>query len=510
MVAVGDKRFFTVATKLSNQFARMGMTMDQGSEALAELMDIQRLSGLAYSASQDQLIQSNEQMLRLMQSQAILTGRSIKQQQADLKAAAERASFRLLLAGKDAKTQAAAETMLKKFTDMGMDAASASGLVMEAMTGTATRAGAQSRLVYGQETGDTAVGLARQAIEGQMSPEEINKTIGPAFENMKEEIKSHIQEIAPTLAYAFEQGKFTEIATAAAHAFDIAAASTMGDPERLKVMREQAQKALEGSNVLGDTATNLNTAVNNASQAMGTIKAAVFDSAKPALDALASSILKLSEISLTAAQKFETLPGWERAGLGIGLPVAASTAAGAYSAYRMGKAAKNLPNVGAEVGSTARLGSRAVRGLAKGAGIGLAAEAGDMALEYLAPEFAKSTAGLVTSGALQGAALGATLGSFIPVIGTGIGAGIGALGGGLYSYLTAPSEPKAAPGAISNDYQAGTASSLLQNTFANMDASLKTLVDQLSENGPLYKILMQLSEDTRDGHRRLVIAVNNS
>jgi hypothetical protein len=278
----GETEFFSTVGRMSNTFSRFGMTMDQGAETLAELMDMQRLSGSLMEASQAQIIEANTVMLNQMQSQARLTGVSLRRQMEEQRRVAERTEIRLLslrLTDEQREQQRRATAAL---TTTGMSSDAISGLVMQALTGQVTQAGAAAQQVLGPQ-------LSQQLMDVITSGGDVQALLNQR--EFADALRVNIERLAPGLAAASAAGlggQVAVIADSAARMTEYVYALQSG--RRILpgggTREEQAAAALRGDPIIASSTREYFNTVNNVSVSLGKLEATVMEAVEPAMRAL--------------------------------------------------------------------------------------------------------------------------------------------------------------------------------------------------------------------------------
>jgi hypothetical protein len=515
LVAVGEKNFFAATDRMGATFKRLALTGDQGAEIQAELTDQMRTTGSLFNMTQEQYTGALENSLRMMQQQNILTGKSIKQQLAERKALAERASFQALIAGQKPEEQERLTNIFKTLATR-MSTEQAMGIMLQSQGVGGTKGFGQAQL---------AMGGTAQEIAGQIGAGVDLQNLEPLLNEAGSKIEKFGQEWGRTISISLEKGisnPLTEAFTGTLpglRTFQTAMAA-LADPEKA----EQARKAQEGVDILGKKTQFMYDTLFDISKKIAKVEASAFEIVSEGIDKVLNSIIKAADklnnstISETKDSLSELL-GSDTGILGIVGAAATTIGAGAAALLKGGTAATGA-GAGGAVGWASKL--------AKGGGIGTAATLGAEGLEWLAPEFAGTRMGGAATGALKGAGYGALFGSIVPGLGTGIGAAAGgAIGGVLGSFyggtptaqdlkqqeiqaaaaaqvargvpLTAPTLP--AQGALSQEQatalEAYTTGVLIPKYTELMQRGL----DQRNEE--LRKVLEEINSNTERVHRAI-------
>jgi DNA-binding TFAR19-related protein (PDSD5 family) len=487
MIVQGETRFFRSMEDLSRTFANLGLNSSQGSEAMLELMELQRMSGELFMISERDRIAANVQSLQLMQAEAILTGKSVQRQREEQRRIQESQRLQILqatLTPEQLAQQRLASTQLGR---MGIPTEVIEGLLMESITGAATRVSGQARLSYGPVVEEVLQQIRRgQAGEiGNLPQRERLLTYqerllqGGAAAALAygQRSQDFVAQIAPVL----QQGRM----------------ALRGEPDNQRERQARAEAMARGEQVLADQTVNLYNTQNQLAVATGRAEAALIRLAEHAINPLMSSISSLAT-SINSLAGSTSLGGAGNAIIGLAQnPLLQAGLAGgagllglrAYRALRAGNASTlgqppTVPGMASSAGA-ARPDMGSMRGgLAGVAGMGAGYLAGSMG----APTWA--------SGALTGAGTGAMIGSIIPGIGTGIGAALGAALGGAYGYFG----------------QEGTATAVAGGTqMPDMTASMNRLNTTMSQglgpDGSVVRALMDLKSAIENSERAVVTAI---
>jgi hypothetical protein len=301
----GPKNFFGTVGKMGGTFAKFGMTMDQGAESLADLMDMQRLSGALYSNSQEELATANEHMLGLLNQQARLTGVSVKRQLEEQKKVAEQANLQVLLSAKGPQARMEAQSVETKLLAEGFSGEEVTGLITEMLGGPMGKATARLRRLYGPAIEQTISGGA-QAFAG--GGEEL---LDQARDTLAKALPVAIAR-AQTSAFASGAGvdiRNKEDLDSIARMYRASGPSTQGtNAQAVKTDADRAQDANAG---LTASTLNLFNATNDLTQAMGKTEGMIAKTlaSTGAIDGLTSSLGYLAKNANALTDSLRTWDG---------------------------------------------------------------------------------------------------------------------------------------------------------------------------------------------------------
>lgn len=260
----GEQQFFSTVGSMSSTFARFGMTMDQGAETLAELMDQQRITGSLFTMSQQEIIQANTTQLNQMQAISRLTGVSIRQQMEERRRISERQSMRAMAAQLQGPELARFEAMRNALTSAGVQEDAAAGILLQQFGKGATRAGAMGE----QALGPQGMAIIRQAMEtGDASLIQRNAAV---FEQASREMLDRLPAIVGEMG-----GRGAELQAMALAILERARPAALGATAEQR-QAEAARIAAGGAVTQPGTQAYFET-VNNTQIAMGRLQSTVVD-----------------------------------------------------------------------------------------------------------------------------------------------------------------------------------------------------------------------------------------
>ena len=439
--AVGEQKFFQNIENSSRLFARLGMTQTEGMRSMAELDEMRRLSGLAYMQSDEDRTRTNEELVTLMQSQATLTGISVRRQREESRRVQQSEKLRFLQAGMSREQLEAQEQARTRMVSMGMSADLIEATIIEGMTGVASRQSALARTTLGPEYERmiAAVQEGRYADIGTLQQRESIGRVATEFAQQQRGVA-----FAPS-----EAGRMmvTQVVGAREANVPIFQAGP-GREADLARRREMSQRILRGEEVMDEATRGYFNTVNQTAVAMGRAEALVMRLADPVITGLMSS---LSGLSTYINNMIGGAAGLSNTALYSGLLGAAGVGlAGAVGGSRLLQmfrggavpgagvmtplvptAGATAPGVGAGVGAGAGAVARGL-GMIGGLGRGLGVAGGALGLgagayqASTAQDFGSRMMGVGTT-ALSGAAMGAMFGVPGAIIGGAAGLGVGLL-----------------------------------------------------------------------------------
>lgn len=310
LVAVGEKNFFAATDRMGATFKRLALTGDQGAEIQAELTDQMRTTGSLFNMTQEQYTGALENSLRMMQQQNILTGKSIKQQLAERKALAERASFQALIAGQTPEEQERLTNIFKTLANR-MSTEQAMGIMLQSQGVGGTKGFGQAQL---------AMGGTAQEIAGQIGAGVDLQNLEPLLNEAGSKIEKFGQEWGRTISISLEKGisnPLTEAFTGTLpglRTFQTAMAA-LADPEKA----EQARKAQEGVDILGKKTQFMYDTLFDISKTIAKVEASAFEIVSAGIDKVLNSIIKAADQInakgiLDTAQGIAAMPGAQSLG----------------------------------------------------------------------------------------------------------------------------------------------------------------------------------------------------
>jgi tellurite resistance protein len=511
LLITGEKKFFDTVGAMTGTFSKFGMTIDQGAESLGELMEIQRASGFLYNASQQDLIEANTKLITQFESQARLTGISVKRQMEQQKQVAEQAQLRILTQGLSKEQRERITDLNGQLSSRGFSTEQITGILKEAITGVATESSGRLRSIAGSSA-DVLVSNARQAINGG------NTDISESLDSFQKKVADIPMGIRTSLAY----GKNAELMNGVADITQNMLDRKAGD--NAKARQLDYEKIINGVNLLDTSTSTLFSTMNEVVKTAGKVEASIFENLKDPMNIFIESLKDATAYLHGLAGEHS---GAIRNGLGIvGVGIAARYGLNRISGNNPSDISKLVPGSGTESLSTLAAEKTAtdvakktvVTGATKWVGkwIPLLGDA-IQGYAYSNGSVGRGTAAFLGSlggRAVMGAA-GAEAGGLPGLITQGIGSEFGAEKfAGAYDNLASwydnmfgqttsstSTELAQNPGAISEGLDQGVI--LLAN-------KLDSIIMELSADGPLYKLLMDLSQITQDGHRKLVTAVQNN
>jgi hypothetical protein len=502
MMAVGERTFFRSIENSAQLFARLGMNQTQGMQAFAELDEMRRLSGLAYMQSEEDRVATNTQLVQLMQSQATLTGVSVRRQREEARRAAQSERVRFLQAGMSREQLAAQTQSITRMTSMGFSQELIEGVLLEAMTGAANQTTAAARQAIGPQ-----FEAILQSVRGGR-PEDIGGV------SQREDIARYTTQFAQAAGsgLALANAPMARLLVSQnVLARETARAATEAAPGQEAVLRDRQERAARiarGESVLDETTQGYFNTVNQAAVAMGRVESMIM---RLADNVLAPLMTGLSSLTTSVNNLVGSLGGFNNqgvfssignvlsnplallgiAGAGAGLYAmrgAAGAATGAVGNMFRAPATPGLGALGAGPGTGAAgatgaglLGRLGMLGGVAGGGLGL----GMGAMQAAGGEtFGSRMLGVGTT-ALSGAAMGAMFGPIGAAIGGAAGLGVGLLsnlfgGGGA----AAPGTPGALPAGVGGTPDFAASINQLNNTMTyhlGPDGAIATTLRQLIE-----------------------------
>ena len=373
LVAVGEKNFFAATDRMGGTFKRLGLTGDQGAEILAELTDQLRTTGSVYNMSQDQIIQANETSLRLMQQQSILTGKSLKQQIAERKTMAERQSFQLMLSGQAPEEAARLQDIASRMRNQGINEDMVMGILMQAKEVSGTRSYGQAQVGMGE--------LAGQLVE-QIQSGAAAKDIDQLTQQAGLTVKDFLQSTWKTGVAALESnsaGLTADLYKALLPILDPTRIREAAEKDATKA--EQARKAAEGIDILGQKTQFYYDTIFDVSKKIAQVEAKAFQIVSDGIDKVLASIIKAADQInakglLETAQDIAGMPGLASLGAAAGLAAAPNLLGLGAGAAASGAAASGAAGVGGAAAGSGSMWGKAFKIAGKVAGIDQLVSAG--------------------------------------------------------------------------------------------------------------------------------------
>lgn len=516
----GEKNFFETVSRMEDKFAGLGMTMDQGTEAMADLMDQQRLTGMLAGRSERERIQTNTELMNIMQQQSILTGKSVKQQMAEQRTLAERASMQLLIRKLPKEQQERVQQAMVKLKAQGLSDEIAAGIILSSLGRGTTRAAGQFMAITGSRERE---GLGQYIRTGdQASFEQSIRQTGTAFEQF-------IQKV-PVETMAEMGGNMGQLVTSLLPMQQVTEKTTTVTEDQ----KEAADRARQGLSALTDQTKAYYKTINDLSRLIGERDAAAVKLATDNLGLFYDKIKSIADLdkvggfaiehpimsmaAMAAAQiTSQFLGNMLLKGGGAVFSKVFSTVAGATTSV-VGEVAKSaeLASIEGAAGAAAiaRIAKMAAR-IAKGAtGVGILGVGAELGGDYLKSKgYTKSGATMDVLGkGAEYAAMGALLGG---QWGAAIGGAAG-LGVGLYQNWgdLFGNNPKAQT-AATEDHRDTVESfqddltKIMADGFNKVADKLDLVNNSLSTNGDLWKLLNELTEQTDEHHRKLRTTIIN-
>jgi hypothetical protein len=152
ILITGETTFFATVGRMGTTFDKFGLKMDQGTELLGELFEIQRLTGSIYGKSQAELVDTNNKLVTLLNAQARLTGISVRRQTEEARRIAEDDRVRIIAQSLPRQMQEAITTFSASLSVSNIPTDVASELVRELVTGAPGRASGRLRVFAPTET----------------------------------------------------------------------------------------------------------------------------------------------------------------------------------------------------------------------------------------------------------------------------------------------------------------------------------------------------------------------
>lgn len=506
MIVQGETRFFRSMEGLARTFANLGMDMSQGSEAMLELMELQRMSGELFMMSERDRIAANVQSLQLMQAEAVLTGQSVQRQREQQRRIQESQRLQILQATLTPQQLAQQRLASVQLGRMGIPTEVIEGILMESITGAATRVSGQARLSYGPVVDE----IIQQIRSGQAGE------VGGLAQ--RERLLSYQERLlqggaAAALAYG-QRGQ--DFVAQIAPVLQMGRQALRGAPDseaELRTRQERAGAIARGEQVLADQTVNLYNTQNQLAQAAGRAEAALMRLAEHAINPLISSMSSLST-SINALAGASTMGGAGTAIMGmLQNPLAQAALAGGvgYVGLRMFRgrnaalpglatapAVPGMAAPGAGGGLAARLAG--LGRFAGGAGGVLGAGLGAYTAATGATQQERQMGILAAmgSGALTGGMIGGTMGMGVATVpGMLIGGALGAAGAGITALLanlygTREGAPGTTPATAATTTPDIT---LLQNTLGRLDYSMGQVASYLAPGGNIERKLNEIGAD---------------
>jgi hypothetical protein len=520
----GEKNFFETVSRMEDKFAGLGMTMDQGTEAMADLMDQQRLTGMLAGRSERERIQTNTELMNIMQQQSILTGKSVKEQMAASRQMAERKSYEVLLRTLSPQQRITAEKLQAQMAARGFSPEQIMGTMMMALGRGTTRAGAQFLI----PTGQAGVNFIKQLQTSFQTG--ITDNLESAFADVGSSYQNFIKN-NKALALSMENGTGT-LAQLGDSSLNLALASektsSVTDDHK-----DEAERARQGLSVLTDQTKAYYKTINDLSRLIGERDAAVVKLATDNLGLFYDKIKSIADLdkvggfaiehpimsmaAMAAAQiTSQFLGNMLLKGGGAVFSKVFSTVAGATTSVveEVAKSAELASIEGAAgAAAIARIAKMAAR-IAKGAtGVGILGVGAELGGDYLKSKgYTKSGATMDVLGkGAEYAAMGALLGPWGAAIGGAAGLGVGLYQnwGDLFG-----NNPKA-QAAATEDHRDTVESfqddltKIMADGFNKVADKLDLVNNSLSTNGDLWKLLNELTEQTDEHHRKLRTTIIN-
>jgi hypothetical protein len=161
LVLTGEQVFLRSVRNLGSTFDRFGMNIQQGTEFFAEYLDISRLSSTSYIRTQAEQEEAFRQNIVQQTALARLTGVSVRQQQQERRALAERTSMRMMAAQLAPDQKAIYDQLIGPLSAIfGPDGAA--GILLQEFGKGATQAGAIAGMTAGP-----GLDIIRQAVQSR-------------------------------------------------------------------------------------------------------------------------------------------------------------------------------------------------------------------------------------------------------------------------------------------------------------------------------------------------------
>jgi hypothetical protein len=302
LIIGGETQFFRTVGSMGETFARFGMTMDQGAETMAELMDQQRITGSLFSMSQQDIIAANTKQLNQMQAISRLTGVSIRQQTEERRRIGERMSMRVMASQLEGPQLAQFEALKNALASTGLGEDAAAGILLQQFGRGPTRAGAIGEQAVGPE------GM-RVIMEAMRSGD--SSLIQQNAQIFAENTRRFLGRLE---AGAVERGgTAAEYAGIAMPAFERARLAAEGPTAAAR--QEQAARAARGESLLTPGTLGYYKTVNNTAIAMGTLESVIMKQLAPGMEYLweqagrASSAL--TDLFVTLEQRGAAAALWQ-------------------------------------------------------------------------------------------------------------------------------------------------------------------------------------------------------
>jgi len=328
LIVQGEGRFFSTVGRMGETFARFGMTMDQGAETLAELMDQQRITGTLFSMSQDDIIRANTTQLNQMQSISRLTGVSIRQQMEERRRVSERQSMRAMAAQLEGPDLARFEALRNALTAAAVPEDAAAGILLQEFGKGTTTAGALGQ----QALGPQGMEIIRQAMEtGDASLIQRNAAV---FEQASRDMLTRLPAILGERG-----GRGAEQQAIALSILERSRVAALGPTAAAR--QAQADRAAAGESLITPGTEGFFRTVNATAMVMGNLEATVMNMTGPAMEYL------WEQTGRAASAMFELLTVLENQG-----PLAAARLAGQQAWQFLGENPAMALGVGGAAAAT--------------------------------------------------------------------------------------------------------------------------------------------------------------
>jgi hypothetical protein len=265
ILITGEQRFFQTVSTMQETFNRMGMDANRGAEALANLTEMQRLSGSLFMLSEQERIRANETMLNQMHAQQRLTGISLRRQQEEQLAVARREKVRILEAGMTGPQREIVAQQRAAMANMGMRPELIEAALLEAFEGFGTREGGMARNLYGAEYERIIQQLRTGATIGGLEQRE-------AFRARSQEVLTGSQR---GIALMGESAYAQFIRAQGLATLERGQAGTQAPPgqeDELRGRQEQFERALQGQAILERSTIDLYTTQDSVAKTMGRLE----------------------------------------------------------------------------------------------------------------------------------------------------------------------------------------------------------------------------------------------
>jgi hypothetical protein len=425
ILITGETRFFATVGRMGTTFDKFGLKMDQGTELLGELFEIQRLTGSLYGKSQDELVDTNNKLVTLLNAQVRLTGISVRRQTEEARRIAEDDRVRIIAQSLPRQMQEAITTFSASLSASNIPTDVASELVRELVTGAPGRASGRLRLFAPAET-EELFAAARTGDQTRIT--EALKQIQRAAAEISSEQRAGI-------AYSTD-AELRRLIVALTDMYRITSRPTTDIPG--KSPEDIFKDTLNGLAVTSKTTQDLFGAQGTFTRAFGTFESRLIDVAKDtgAIGLFTESLNKAAK----GIEMVSTASNAVMLALAGGLAALGVSKIGKQIAKGIGPSSPGRPPGGGLMpGATPAAGpgglARGIDRTIKGGGVALGVNAVAEGARYFdANDLVQTTLDFAGYGAMAGSLLGPKGAAIGALAGGVVGGGVGA-----YNYATTPS-----------------------------------------------------------------------